>query len=98
MKLAVDGKSIRMNTFVTQLFSNTLKAVLDSLHDIPENPEKVILNSKSDSEITLEVNDLPIRTKAFVSRMLRRTFLGMVSSLGDVPDNPGVINISTEVT
>jgi hypothetical protein len=93
VELYVDNQLIRMNPFVLRIVSNVIQSLLDSLDDIPPNPESIILEVEGKSATKLEADGQKIRMNAFARKIVGNVLSGIVQSLDDVPSPPGTIRI-----
>jgi len=94
MKLEIDGKRIRTNAFVQKFLSNIIWSLIDSLDDIPENPQAVAISLVVDSDAALSVEGQDIRMNPFVQRVTRNIITGLVNALDEIPENPHDIVLS----
>lgn len=94
MELTVDGKQIRMNAFVQKILTNISWSLIDSLDDIPENPQTVEISRNLDSDAAISVDGRAIRMNPFVRKTTHNIFMGLVNSLDDIPENPQNITLS----
>ena len=94
MELHVDNQAIRMNPFVLRVVSNIIDSLIDSLDDIPENPERIVLVVEGQTKATIEVDGQNIRMNSFVQKIVGNVLYGIIDSLDDVPSPRGTVKIS----
>ena len=94
MELTIDGKQIRTNAFVQKILSNISWSIVDSLDDIPENPQAIEISRSMDSDIDISVDGKAIRMNPFVHKTTHNIIMGMVNSLDKIPENPQSISLS----
>lgn len=92
-ELTIDGKLIRTNAFVQKILSNISWSIIDSLDDIPENPQTIKISRTMDSDIAISVDGQVIHTNPFVHKTTHNIIMGMVSSLDEIPENPGNVTL-----
>jgi hypothetical protein len=56
MEITADGKPVRTNAFVQKIVTNIIWSVVDSLDNIPENPQFVSATLASESPLQLAVD------------------------------------------
>jgi len=88
MKLTVDEKQVRMNAFVQKVLANLTQSVLDSLDDVPENPQDVVFEFRTESGIAIRLAQQPLRMNDFVQKLTENIFKAVIRSLDDVPPEP----------
>ena len=95
MEMTVDGKPVRANAFVQKIVTNITWSVIDSLDDVPENPQSVSITFAGESPIKLTVDGQDIRMNPFVQKVSRNIIAGLIRSLDDIPENPQSIILET---
>ena len=88
MELTIDGKQIRTNAFVQNILSNISWSIIDSLDDIPENPQTMEISLAVDSDVAISVDGQVIRLNPFVHKATHNIIMGMVNALDKTPENP----------
>ena len=94
MDLTVDGKHIRTNAFVQKILTNISWGIINSLKDIPENPQSIQIIIAPGSDLEVSLDGQPIRTNPFVQKTVHNIIMGMINSLDDIPANPENITLS----
>jgi hypothetical protein len=94
MELTIDGKQIRANAFVQKILTNISWSIIDSLDDIPENPQTIDMSCDMDSTIAISVDGQAIRMNPFVNKTTHNIIMGVINSLDKIPANPHNIALS----
>lgn len=94
MELKVDGNQIGMNAFVQKVVTNLTRSILDSLDDVPENPQAVVLDYSIEAGVEIRIAERPLRMNEFVQRLTENVLMGILLSLDDVPPEPHSFRLS----
>ena len=94
MDLTIDGKQIRTNAFVQKILTNISWGIVNSLKDIPKNPQSIQIVLATELDLEVSLDGQPLRTNPFVQKTVHNIIMGMINSLDDIPPNPENITLS----